>query len=156
MRSYRIAVIPGDGVGPDVIAEGVKVLKCIQEVDGELEFSFEYFPWGAGYYLETGKMMPDEAPVLLKDFDAIYFGAVGLPEVPDWIPSQRLIFVLRKCFDQYVNLRPIKLLKGAPCPLKGERQIDMVFVRENVEGEYGEIGGRLYKGFPQEASIQVA
>ena len=118
MKTYRIAVIAGDGVGPEVIAEAVKVLKTAAGIDGRFAFSFTDFPWGCGYYLETGKMMPDNGLEILKDFDAILLGAVGAPGVPDHISLRGLLLKIRRGFDQYINLRPVRLLEGAPCPLK--------------------------------------
>ncbi|MDW7673072.1 MAG: tartrate dehydrogenase [Bacillota bacterium] len=155
MRRYAIAVISGDGIGPEVIAEGVKVLKQVGNIDGNVEFMLEEFPWGSEYYLEKGQMMPDDALETLKKYDAIYFGAVGLPEVPDWIPAHKLLYTIRRSFNQYVNLRPVKLLKGVSCPLKKEVDIDMVFIRENIEGEYSDMGGRHYGGTPNELATQV-
>ncbi|MFZ5946196.1 MAG: tartrate dehydrogenase [Bacillota bacterium] len=155
MRRYSIAVIPGDGIGPEVIAEGVKVLKQVGSLDGNLEFMFQEFPWGSEYYLEKGQMMPEDALETLEKYDAIYFGAVGLPEIPDWIPAHKLLYKIRRSFNQYVNLRPVKLLKGVSCPLKKEVPIDMVFIRENIEGEYSDMGGRHYGGTPHELATQV-
>ncbi|MBZ4687575.1 MAG: tartrate dehydrogenase/decarboxylase / D-malate dehydrogenase [Clostridia bacterium] len=155
MRRYNIALLPGDGIGPEVLVEGVKVLNKIASLDSDLEFIFEYFPWGSEYYLENGKMMPDDALDILKKYDAIYFGAVGLPEVPDWIPAHQLLYKIRRGFNQYVNLRPVKRLQGAPCYLNRDLPIDMVYVRENVEGEYTDIGGRHYTGSSLETVAQV-
>ena len=118
MENYKIAVIPGDGIGPEVISEGVKLLKTIEELDKELSFTISEFPWSCGYYKENGKMAEDGFMDVLKDYDAIYLGAIGSPDVPDHISLRDLLFKIRKGFDEYVNLRPIKLLKGAPCPLK--------------------------------------
>ncbi len=155
MKSYRIALIPGDGIGPEVIAEGVKVLRKVAELDKDINFEFSAFPWGSEYYLEKGKMMPDDALDILSKFDAIYFGAVGVPEVPDWIPAHQLLYKIRRGFNQYINFRPIKRLKGAPCPLKRDVPIDMVYIRENVEGEYTDMGGRHYTGTEAEVVTQV-
>lgn len=156
MKKYKIAVIAGDGIGPEVIAEGVKVLNKVAELDGGFEFEFTEFPWGCEYYLEHGKMMADDGMETLSAFDAIFLGAVGAPGVPDHISLWDLLLIIRKKFDQYVNLRPVKLLKGAPCPLKdkGEDDIDMVFIRENSEGEYAGSGSWLFKGKPNEVVIQ--
>ncbi|MBC8014657.1 MAG: tartrate dehydrogenase [Sporomusaceae bacterium] len=157
MNHYKIAVIPGDGIGPEVVAEGVKVLKRIAELAGNLQFEFTYFPWGCEYYLKCGKMMDDDGLNQLKEFDAIYLGAVGYPGVPDHISLWDLLLKIRKGFDQYVNLRPIQLLHGAPCPLKGvsRDQIDMLVVRENSEGEYAGAGDWLFKGKPEEVVLQT-
>ena len=118
MTTYKIAVIAGDGIGPEVIAEGVKVLNAVSELDKGFKFEFTFFPWGCEYYKKTGKMMAEDGVEQLKNFDAIFLGAVGAPGVPDHISLWDLLLVIRKKFDQYINLRPVKLLKGAPCPLK--------------------------------------
>jgi len=156
MKTYRIAVIPGDGIGPEVIAEGVKVLETVSRLDGGFAFSFDTFPWGCEYYKAHGEMMPKDGMELLSNYDAIFLGAVGAPGVPDHISLWDLLLRIRKGFDQYVNLRPVKLLKGAPCPLKGVREsdIDMTFVRENSEGEYAGSGSWLFKDKPNEVVIQ--
>lgn len=156
MKIHKIAVIAGDGIGPEVIDEGVKVLKAVAEKDGSFEFDFTYFPWGCEYYKEHGKMMSDDGIEQLKKFDAILLGAVGAPGVPDHISLWDLLLVIRKSFDQYINLRPVKLLNGAPQVLKdaSPEDIDMVFVRENTEGEYAGSGSWLYKGKPNEVVIQ--
>ena len=156
METYRIAVIPGDGIGPEVLREGVKVLDAVAALDGGFQFEWTWFPWGCDYYLKTGRMMPEDGIETLSHFDAIYLGAVGMPGVPDHISLWDLLLVIRKSFDQYVNLRPVKLLRGAPCPLKNVRRedIDMTFVRENSEGEYAGSGSWLYKGKPNEVVIQ--
>ena len=153
---YKIAVIGGDGIGPEVIAEGVKVLNKVAQLDGSFAFEFTQFPWGCEYYLETGRMMAEDGMEQLKKFDAIFLGAVGAPGVPDHISLWDLLLTIRKGFDQYVNLRPVKLLKGAPCPLKDAtcEDIDMLFIRENSEGEYAGSGSWLYKGKPNEVVIQ--
>lgn len=156
MDVHKIAVIPGDGVGPEVIREGVRVLEEVARLDGGFRFEFTWFPWGCGYYLKHGRMMEEGGISRLEKFDAIYLGAVGYPGVPDHISLWDLLLTIRKSFDQYVNLRPITLLKGAPCPLKDVRRedIDMLFVRENSEGEYAGSGSWLFKGKPNEVVIQ--
>ena len=156
MDKYKIAVIAGDGVGPEVMAEAVKVLEAASAKDGRFSFEFTYFPWGCEYYLKTGEMMPKDALETLKAFDAILLGAVGYPGVPDHISLRELLLTIRHGFDQYINLRPVKLLEGAPCPLKDvpREDIDMIFVRENSEGEYSGSGAWLYKGTPHEVVIQ--
>lgn len=156
MKEHKIAVIAGDGIGPEVLAEGVKVLNRISELDRTFRFQFTNFPWGCEYYLKYGRMMADDGIEQLKAFDAIFLGAVGYPGVPDHISLWDLLLVIRKSFDQYVNLRPVKLLKGAPCPLKDVKQedIDMLFIRENSEGEYAGSGSWLFKGKPNEVVIQ--
>lgn len=156
MKKYKIAVIGGDGIGPEVIAEGIKVLNKVAELDGGFGFEFTEFPWGCEYYLEHGEMMPKNGIEILSKFDAIFLGAVGAPGVPDHVSLWDLLLKIRKSFDQYVNLRPIKLLKGAPCPLKdvSEQDINMTFVRENSEGEYAGSGSWLFKNKPNEVVIQ--
>ena len=156
MKTYRIAVIPGDGVGPEVLTEGMKVLKRVAELDGTFQFEDVWFPWGCEYYLKTGRMMPEDGIEVLKEFDAIYLGAVGYPGVPDHISLWDLLLTIRKSFDQYVNLRPVKLLKGAPCPLSdtAREEINMTFIRENSEGEYAGSGSWLFKNKPNEVVIQ--
>ena len=156
MKTYQIAVIPGDGIGPEVIREAVKVLGAVSALDGSFRFSFTEYPWGCEYYLKTGEMMPEDGLEQLKDSDAILLGAVGYPGVPDHISLRGLLLKLRRGFDQYINLRPVKLLEGAPCPLKNVQSgdIDMIFVRENSEGEYSGQGAWLYPDSPQEIVIQ--
>lgn len=156
MKKHRIAVIAGDGIGPEVISQGVKVLDAVAKLDGTFEFEFTHFPWGCEYYLREGRMMPEDGLETLSKFDAIFLGAVGYPGVPDHISLWDLLLVIRKKFDQYINLRPVKLLRGAPCPLKDAKRedIDMIFVRENSEGEYAGSGAWLYKDSPNEVVIQ--
>lgn len=157
MDVYKIAVIAGDGIGPEVINEGVKVLKKVAGIAGDFSFEFTYFPWGCEYYLEHGKMLPDDGLEQLMKFDAVYLGAVGYPGVPDHISLRELLLKIRKQFDQYVNVRPVKLLQGAPCPLKDvtRDQIDMIVIRENSEGEYSGAGDWLFKGKPEEVVLQT-
>ena len=154
--THKIAVIAGDGIGPEVIQEGVKVLEEVAKLDGSFDFEFTYFPWGCEYYQKTGKMMDDDGIEKLKSFDAIFLGAVGAPGVPDHISLWDLLLNIRKSFDQYINLRPVKLVKGAPTPLKdvSAEDVDMVFVRENTEGEYAGSGSWLFKNKPNEVVIQ--
>ena len=156
MQTHRMAVVAGDGIGPEVIAEGIKVLNAIAEMDGSFRFEWTHFPWGCEYYLKNGVMMDPDGIEKLSAFDAIFLGAVGAPGVPDHISLWGLLLEIRKKFDQYINLRPVKLLHGAPCPLKDVKpeDIDMTFVRENSEGEYAGSGAWLYKGKPNEVVIQ--
>lgn len=156
MKTYRIAVIAGDGIGPEVVKEGMRVLEHAARKDGRFAFSFCEFPWGCDYYLKNGRMMPEDGMEQLAGFDAILLGAVGDPRVPDHISLWDLLLKIRKGFDQYVNLRPVKLLKGAPCPLKGVEpgQIDMLFIRENSEGEYAGSGSWLFRDTPREVVLQ--
>lgn len=157
MKNYKVAVIPGDGIGPEVLAEGIKVLQGIAEKDGRFTVEFTHFPWGCQYYLETDKMMDEDGLEQLKAFDAIYLGAIGYPGVPDHVSLGGLLLKIRRGFDQYINLRPVKLLDGAPCPLANVKRedIDMIVVRENSEGEYANVGARLYPGTPQEMALQT-
>ena len=156
MKNYKIAVVPGDGIGPEVMDEAVKVLKRVAEIDGGMSFSFTTYPWGCQYYLENHEMMPADGLDILKQYDAILLGAVGYPGVPDHVSLRDLLLRIRHDFDQYINLRPIKLLRGAPCPLEGmgPEEINMTFIRENSEGEYSGSGAWLYKDKPEEVVIQ--
>lgn len=154
--TYRIAVIAGDGVGPEVISVGIDVLRrAVRDEQCTLEFTD--FPWGCDYYLQTGRMMSGDALDRLQEFDAIYFGAVGAPEVPDHVSVWELILPIRQRFDQYVNLRPMRLLPGVDGPLAGRepREIDMICVRENSEGEYAGLGGRAFAGTEHEVAEQT-
>ena len=156
MKTHKISVIAGDGIGPEVIEEGIKVLNTVAELDKTFKFEFIRYPWGCEFYKQTGRMMPENGIEELKKSDAIFLGAVGMPGVPDHVSLWDLLLVIRKSFDQYINLRPVKLLKGAPCPLKDVKteDVDMIFVRENTEGEYAGSGSWLYKGKPNEVVIQ--
>jgi tartrate dehydrogenase/decarboxylase/D-malate dehydrogenase len=156
MAVYNLAVIPGDGVGPEVIAEGKKVLESLAKQVPGLSFRYTQFPWGSDYYRETGQMMPSNGLDQLKAFDAILFGAVGDPHIPDHITLQGLLLPMRRAFDQAVCIRPAYLHPGVTSPLAGKEpgQIDMVIFRENTEGEYAPVGGRLYEGTPHETVIQ--
>lgn len=153
----RVAVIAGDGIGQEVIPAGIAVVKKAAAMCGAA-VEFVEFPWGCDFYRRHGKMMDDEGFDRLKDFDAIYFGAVGDPSVPDHISVWQLIIPIRQRFDQYVNLRPMRLLAGATTPLagRGPADIDMVCVRENSEGEYAGIGGRVHAGTPHDIAQQVS
>ncbi|MBS4216661.1 tartrate dehydrogenase [Bacillus sp. FJAT-49825] len=157
MSTYKIAVIPGDGIGPEVLQEGIKVLNKIAELDGSLNFEYTYFPWGCEYYSKHGVMMDEDGIEKLKGFDAIFLGAVGFPGVPDHISLWDLLLKIRKSFDQYINIRPIKLINGAPCPLKdiNRKDVDMLFIRENSEGEYAGAGDWLFKGQENEVVLQT-
>lgn len=157
MKTFKIALIPGDGIGPEVVAEGVKVLKAIEQLDKNLAFNFTTFPWGCEFYLENGKMMADDGIEQLKEFDSIYLGAVGYPGVPDHISLRDLLLRIRKEFDQYVNIRPITLLDDSLTPLKNKTMadIDFLVIRENSEGEYAGEGNWLFKGKPEEVVLQT-
>ncbi len=157
MKKIKITLIPGDGIGPEVVEQGVKVLHAIERMDQGLSFTFETFPWGCEYYLEKGIMMDANGIDLLQKFDAIYLGAVGYPGVPDHISLWDLLLKIRKSFDQYVNLRPVTLLHPSFTPLKkrSEKDIDMLVIRENSEGEYAGAGEWLFKGKPEEVVLQT-
>ncbi len=149
MGMHRVAVIPGDGIGKEVVAEGLKALKALQEVVPGLEFEFTEFPWGCAYYLEHGRMMPQDGIATLRQFDTIYLGGVGWPEkVPEEISVRGVVLAIRFAFDQYANIRPVKPLSGVPWPLDGKdpAQVDFVVVREATEGIYCGQGGRYGKG----------
>jgi tartrate dehydrogenase/decarboxylase/D-malate dehydrogenase len=158
MRTHRIAVIPGDGVGPEVTRESERVLGFIAEHDPKIGFELDHFPWGTDHYLETGGMMPPGALETLKGYDAILFGAVGSPKVLDSITLRELLLTIRFGFDQYVNLRPVRLLPGVSSPLAGVKpsDVDMLFVREGVEGEYAGVGEFRDRGTPEEVAFQTA
>ena len=158
MKTYRIAAVPGDGIGPEVIGAGVEVLRALAEREGGFEFAIETFPWGADYYLEHGRMMPDDGRELLKPFDAIYFGSAGDPRIPDHITLWQLRLNICQGFDQYANLRPTRVLPGVRCPLAGvgPGDFDWVIVRENSEGEYAGVGGRTHQGLAEEVGIDVS
>ncbi len=141
---YKIAVIPGDGIGPEVIREGVKVLSTVAEATSDLKLEFVEFPYGAEHYLKTGELVPDDGLRQLSKMDAIYLGALGDPRVSTGVLEQGILLKLRFYFEQYINLRPIKLYPGVPCPLreKGPEHINFYVVRENTEDFYVAIGGR--------------
>jgi len=157
-RTHHIAVIPGDGIGPEVIAEGVKVLNRVSQLDGGFRFEFTYFPWGCEYYVKHGRMMDEDGLEQLRRFEAIYLGAVGYPGVPDHISLWDLLLKIRKGFDQYVNLRPIRLLEGVTSPLAGvtKERVDMIVIRENSEGEYAGAGEWLFRGQENEVVLQTS
>lgn len=151
----NIAVIPGDGIGKEVIPEGIKVLETVGSRHN-IDFRFDEFDWGCERYLNTGSMMPEDGLDQINNYDAIYLGAVGFPGVPDHISLWGLLIPIRRTFRQYVNIRPVKLFPGISSPLANRKpgDIDFVIVRENNEGEYSEMGGRLYKGTEDEICIQ--
>ncbi len=155
MNSYKIAVIEGDGIGHEVVPEGLRALEAAGR-RFEIAFSWHHFDWSCQTYLKTGRMMPEGGLDQLRNFDAIYLGAVGYPGVPDHISLWGLLIPIRRAFQQYVNLRPVRLLRGIDSPLKGfpPGQIDICIVRENNEGEYSEAGGRLYRDSEAELAIQ--
>lgn len=153
--AFRIALIPGDGIGTEVVPEGVRVLKALgKKYDFQMEFA--EFPYSCNYYLKHGVMMPEDGIQRLRDFDAILLGAVGYPGVPDHVSLWGLLIPIRRQMQQYVNLRPVRLLPGIISPLahRTSKDIDFYIVRENNEGEYSEIGGRLFEGTDQELVVQ--
>ncbi|NCG33795.1 MAG: tartrate dehydrogenase [Proteobacteria bacterium] len=154
---YRIATIPGDGIGCEVIPAGQRAVEVVAKRHG-FGVRWDEFDWSCERYAETGRMMPKDGVAQVRSHDAIYLGAVGFPGVPDHVSLWGLLIPLRRELDQYANVRPVKLLKGIESPLKGrgEADIDFVGVRENVEGEYSEVGGRIYAGTERETVMQEA
>ena len=158
MSKHNIAVIGGDGIGTEVVEAGVKVLEALTSTQPDLDFAFQRFDWGSDYYRRTGRMMAEDGLDQIKDFDAIYFGSVGDPDLPDDITLWGLRLAICQGFDQFANVRPTKLLPGLTGPLRPElgRQIDWVIVRENSEGEYAGVGGRAHRGLHIEVGMDVA
>ena len=156
MAKYKIAVIRGDGIGVEVMEEGIKVLKAIAD-RYDIKWDFVEFPWGSDYYFKHGHMMPADALDTLAAFDQIYLGAVGHPDIQDHLTLNGLLLPIRRRFDQYVCERPSILYPGINSPLKdkGAWDIDLVVIRENTEGEYANVGGFQYQGFPEEIGVQV-
>jgi tartrate dehydrogenase/decarboxylase/D-malate dehydrogenase len=157
MNTYKIAVIAGDGIGKEVVPEGIRVLNAAAQRFG-MNLKYIHFDWSCETYFKTGKMMPDDGLDQLRPFDAIFLGAVGYPGVPDHISLWGLLIPIRRSFQQYVNLRPVRLLKGVETPLKNRQpgEIDFCVVRENNEGEYSDVGGRIYNGTEDELAVQQA
>jgi tartrate dehydrogenase/decarboxylase/D-malate dehydrogenase len=155
MKTFKIAVIPGDGIGKEVVPEGLRVLEAAGR-RFDLKFSLKHFDWSCETYAKTGKMMPDNGLDQLRPFDAIFLGAVGYPGIPDHISLWGLLIPIRRSFEQYVNLRPVRLLKGVESPLKNAQpgQIDFCVVRENNEGEYSDVGGRIFRDTDEEIAMQ--
>jgi 3-isopropylmalate dehydrogenase len=154
-KTYNIAVIPGDGTGPEVVAEGAKVLKAVADKAG-FKLNLDYFDFGGDRYLKTGEALPDSAVKELKEYNSIYLGAIGHPDVKPGILEKGILLTLRFKLDQYINLRPVKLYPGIDCPIKdkGPEHIDFVVVRENTEGLYAGAGGVLKKGTMDEVAVQ--
>lgn len=157
-RSFQIASIPADGIGPEVIAAGIEVLQAVCDRSQNASIEFTHFDWGSDYYTANGAMMPDDGLAQLKPFDAIFFGAVGAPDVPDHISLWGLRLPICQGFDQYANVRPIKIIPGIESPLRNAEvgDLDWVIVRENSEGEYSGHGGRAHRGMPEEVGTEVA
>jgi tartrate dehydrogenase/decarboxylase/D-malate dehydrogenase len=158
MRKHRIAAVPGDGIGPEVISAGLEVLQAVAGLDGGFGLETESFDWGSDRYRKLGRMMPQDGVDSLRGFDAIYFGAVGDPKIPDHITLWELRLAICQGLDQYANVRPTRLMPGMTGPLRPElaRLIDWVIVRENSEGEYAGVGGRAHIGLPLETGIDVS
>ncbi len=157
MSAYKIAVIAGDGIGREVMPEGIRVLARVGQKFG-IDFKWDEYPWSCDYFLKTGKMMPDDGLDQIREHHAVYLGAVGYPGVPDHVSLWGLLIPIRRAFEQYVNVRPVRLFKGLHSPLADRKpgDIDYVIVRENSEGEYSEIGGRLFNGTENELAVQEA
>jgi tartrate dehydrogenase/decarboxylase/D-malate dehydrogenase len=155
MKKYKVAVIPGDGIGKEVVPEGQKVLETAARKHG-FALDWRHFDWSCDRFLKSGAFMPKDGIEQLRGFDAIYLGAVGWPGIPDHVSLWGLLIPIRRSFEQYVNLRPVRLLKGVPCPLAGKKpgDIDYWIVRENCEGEYSNVGGRMYEGTEAEMAMQ--
>ncbi|MBC7781181.1 MAG: tartrate dehydrogenase [Proteobacteria bacterium] len=158
MRTYTIAAIPGDGIGKEVIPAGQRVLEHLAANGGQFGFRFLPFDWGSDYYKRHGVMMPADGLAQLKDVDAIYFGAVGAPDIPDHVTLWGLRLAICQPFDQYANVRPARVLPGITSPLAGldPNLLDWVIVRENSEGEYSGAGGRVHRGLPEEIATEVS
>lgn len=158
VKTYRIASIPADGIGPEVIAAGLQALEALARRDGGFTFDVTAFDWGSERYKKTGALMPDDGRDQIKDFDAILFGAVGAPDVPDHVTLWGLRLPICQGFDQYANVRPTKILPGITSPLAGvgPGDLDWVIVRENSEGEYSGNGGRTHQGMPEEVGTEVS
>ena len=158
MRVHRIAAIGGDGIGPEVVEAGVEVLRACAERDGSFELDFRSFDWGSAYYREHGVMMQGDGTDQLRAFDAILFGAVGAPDIPDHITLWGLRLAICQPLDQYANVRPTRVLPGITSPLRhvSGPELDWVIVRENSEGEYSGVGGRVHRGLPHEVATDVS
>ena len=155
MKTYRIATIPGDGIGQEVVPEGIRVLDAVGKKHG-IGWEWQHFDWSCERYAQTGAMMPADGLDTIKGHDAIFFGAVGFPNVPDHVSLWGLLIPMRRGFQQYVNLRPVRLMPGITSPLAGRKtgDIDFWIVRENTEGEYSSVGGRMFEGTDNELVIQ--
>jgi len=158
MPRYRIAAIPGDGIGSEVTAAGIEVLGACAAREGNFELSFDHFDWGSARYKKTGAFMPGDGLALIKKHDAILFGSAGVPDVPDHITLWGLRLAICQPFDQYANVRPTRILPGIVSPLRNVTgpELDWVIVRENSEGEYAGVGGRAHRGLPEEVATDVS
>lgn len=158
MKTYKIAAIPGDGIGTEVVSAGVEVLEALAKRDGGFQFEVDNFDWGGEYFKKHGRMMPDNGREQIKNHDAILFGSAGHPEIPDHITLWGLRLAICQPFDQYANVRPTRILPGIVSPLRKvtDKELDWVIIRENSEGEYAGVGGRVHQGSPLEAATDVA
>jgi tartrate dehydrogenase/decarboxylase/D-malate dehydrogenase len=158
MNTYRIAAIPGDGIGTEVVSAGLQVLHALAKREGSLQFQVDHFDWGGEYYKKHGRMMPENGRSLIRNHDAILFGSAGHPDIPDHITLWGLRLAICQPFDQYANVRPARVLPGITSPLRSVKrsELDWVIVRENSEGEYAGVGGRVHQGSPLEAATDVA
>jgi tartrate dehydrogenase/decarboxylase/D-malate dehydrogenase len=158
MKSYKIAAIPGDGIGVEVVSAGIEVLNAVAKRDANFGFSVDSFDWGGEYYKKNGRMMPENGLDLIRHHDAVLFGSAGHPEIPDHITLWGLRLAICQSFDQYANVRPTRILPGITSPLRhvNGRELDWVIVRENSEGEYAGVGGRVHRGLPIEVATDVA
>src|SRR6201996_2029276 len=158
MKTYRVAAIPGDGIGTEVITAGVEIMNAIAARDGGFGFSFDHFDWGGEYYKKHGRMMPENGRDQIRHHDAILFGSAGHPDIPDHITLWGLRLAICQPFDQYANVRPTRVLPGITSPLRSVNagELDWVIVRENSEGEYAGVGGRVHQGSPLEAATDVS
>ncbi len=156
MREHRIAAIPGDGIGPEVIGAGLEVLRALAAGDGGFRLRVETFPWSSETFLRDGRYVPEGGLERLRGFDAIFFGAVGSRDVPDHVSLWGLRLAICQGFDQYANVRPVRVLPGVRSPLGERARIDWVVVRENSEGEYSGVGGRVHRGLPTEVATETA
>jgi tartrate dehydrogenase/decarboxylase/D-malate dehydrogenase len=158
MKTYRIAAIPADGIGPEVINAGLEVLDAVARRTGQFDFDVTSFDWGSDYYKTHGQMMPADGLDQLKPFDAIFFGAVGAPDVPDHITLWGLRLPICQGFDQYANIRPTRVLPGIKSPLRNvdHDDLDWMIIRENSEGEYSGSGGRVHEGYPNEVATEIS
>lgn len=158
MKTYRIAAIPADGIGPEVINAGLEVLEAVARRTGQFDFDVTSFDWGSDYYKTHGQMMPADGLDQLKPFDAIFFGAVGAPDVPDHITLWGLRLPICQGFDQYANIRPTRVLPGIKSPLRNvdHDDLDWMIIRENSEGEYSGSGGRVHEGYPNEVATEIS
>ncbi|MGB6464600.1 MAG: tartrate dehydrogenase [Xanthobacteraceae bacterium] len=158
MKTYKIAAIPGDGIGTEVVAAGVEALHALAKREGRFQFKVDVFDWGGDYYKKHGRMMPENGRALIRHHDAILFGSAGHPDIPDHITLWGLRLAICQPFDQYANVRPTRILPGITSPLRNvkQKELDWVIVRENSEGEYAGVGGRVHQGSALEAATDVA